>query len=87
MGGFIDMNVCGFWEISASFLKSVVLQYFPEHTAEKLSFPLRIYSVNMTKSAANLVTFTEVILHFLCNDIAKVMANLNVKSRPKFNNL
>ena len=41
------------------------------YTAQKISFPLRISLVNLTKSAADLGTFTEEILngklHFLCS--------------------
>ena len=47
MGGCIDMNVGVFWEISVGFIKSVVLQFFPEYSQS--------------------------------------YANLNVKSRLKFN--
>ena len=45
-------------------------------TAQKMKFPLRISSVNVTKSQflADLVTFTEEIhdgkLHYLCSDIS-----------------
>ena len=39
------------------------------------SFPLRISAVHVTKSATDLVTFTEEILdgklHFLCSDVAE----------------
>ena len=38
------------------------------HTAQKMKFPIRDSSVNVTKStSADLVTFTEEILHFLCS--------------------
>ena len=46
--------------------------HFSSHCTKKLSFPLRISSVNVTRPqfSANLVTFTESlngILHFLCS--------------------
>ena len=47
MGGSIDMSVSVFWETSAGFLKSVVVERFPKYSQS--------------------------------------YANLNVKSRPKFN--
>ena len=44
------------------------MTFYTHNTVQKLSFPLRIYSVNVTKSA---VSFTEEILNekldFLCS--------------------
>ena len=52
-----------------------VLRRFFSNTVQKMKFPLRISSVNVTKSAetTDLVTFAEEILngklHFLCSEI------------------
>ena len=64
------INIIHIWGLFRSLPKNYCGDFF---TAQKWSFPLRISSVNVTKSAENcgLVTLTEEILngklHFLCS--------------------